>query len=41
MGFFCKRKRSKSKRKNISCKGCKYFEKVKWDKGDTKWRCTC
>lgn len=28
MAFFCKRKVSKSKRKTIGCKGCKYYEKV-------------
>lgn len=40
MAFFCKRKTSKSKRKNVGCKGCKYYEKVFW-RGHWSWRCTC
>ncbi len=40
MAFFCKRKISKSKRKNVGCKGCKYYEKVFWH-GHWSWRCTC
>ena len=40
MAFFCKRKVSKSKRKTIGCKGCKYYEKVFWN-NHWQWRCTC
>lgn len=40
MAFFCKRKISKSKRKTIGCKGCKYYEKVFWN-NQWQWRCTC
>ena len=40
MAFKCKQRSSKSKRKNIDCKGCKYLRKVKWF-GITRWRCTC
>lgn len=40
MAFYCKRKISKSKRKTIGCKGCKYYEKVFWN-GHYQWRCTC
>ncbi len=40
MAFYCKRKIKKYKRKTIRCKGCKYYEKVYWNKR-WQWRCTC
>ena len=40
MGFKCKRQYSISKRKNIGCKGCKYYVKINLY-GNICWRCTC
>lgn len=40
MAFVCKKKISKVKRKKINCYGCKYYQKVFWDKRK-RWRCTC
>lgn len=40
MGFKCKQKTSKSKRKNVGCKGCKYLVKVRYY-GAYIWACTC
>ena len=42
MAFKCKRKISKSKRKCVSCKGCKYLQKNSDPYNKQKrFRCTC
>ena len=42
MGFKCKQRKSKSKRKSVGCIGCKYYMKIR-AVGDSsyRWRYTC
>lgn len=42
MGFKCKRRTSSSKRKNVGCKGCKYYQKVYLGYvKQYRWMCIC